>query len=615
MRTRALIAVTVVLGLPAAWAFADLMLHRDLPGAAAIQHLGFRALVGPLEWLTEGSGHRMRVALGAWGFLLVSVAVGEPGSRPKRWVLGASAVLAPGFEAVTVALAVLMERGLAIGIALGVIAWAVGRRGKTTPARPPSRPLLAFAGAAAVGSLYYVYALFMTYGQGYPLLQRLGDVLRAGGTSFFAAWALAVGLLAVGAGVLVARDRGRAAAVREVLPGALVAAVVGAISSPVAALVVGPAAILLTAALGPSLAGLRGPLRWPIVGAVPCVVAGLLFGHTYSARILACPSSDDARVRVLAAPGEIFRIAQGAGSGLVLSLRADRKIGRIEPGGPLQFAAAGPLAPPWDSRRGELLGTPEELVYAPSRDVFFASVVPHAAQSFADGPVAPNNVLVTVSGDGSRVLAAVGIEGLCWINTLHWNDAEDLLYIGCEDRPGLHRWSPDRGLVDSTAEPRLGDVQDLAFADGRVFTISLWFSRFLTELSSTDLSIVRRTAIGGTHYHLAHDPSKALLFASSYYGGRVRLIDSTTLERRGSASGGFGTREVAVDSTRSLLLASSTYDGTIHVWGTESPPSTFALESIPVGGHVKDIAIDEIAGKAWTWSQCGLLEIDLEALR
>ena len=34
-----------------------------------------------------------------------------------------------------------------------------------------------------------------------------------------------------------------------------------------------------------------------------------------------------------------------------------------------------------------------------------------------------------------------------------------------------------------------------------------------------------------------------------------------------------------------------------------------------MGGHVKDITVDETAGKAWTWSQCGLLEIDLDALR
>jgi hypothetical protein len=613
MRARGLIAVAVVIGAPALWAFADLMLHHDLPGAAALQHLAFRGLVRPLEWLTENPGHRMRVAVGLWAFVMLSALLGDEGAAPKKWALGATGAAALGGEVVTVALAALMERGLAVGIVLGVLVWAYQRRGSWRAAHRPSWLILGFAGATGLGSMYYVYVLFMTYGQGYPLLQRLGDALRAEGTSFFAAWAVVVSLSGVAAAVLVVRDRGVGTAAREVLPGAAVAAAVGASSSLSAAVVVGPAAVVLVAALGPGLAGVRGPLRWPVLGAIPCVVAGLLFGHTYSARILACPDPDDVRVRVLATPGEIFRIAQGADGVLSLSMRADRRFGRLDATGQFDYAAAGPLA---DGGGSNVAGTPEELVYAPSRDVFFASVAPHQPEAFASGPVVPKNLLVTISGDGSRVLDAFGIEGLCWINTLHWNDPEDLLYIGCEDRPGLYRWNPDEGMKDSITDPRLGDVQDLAFGDGgSIFTISLWFSRYLTELSAKDLSIVRRTPIGGTHYHLAYDAPKGLLFASSYYGGRVRIIDAATLERRGTLSGGFGTREVAVDSTRSLLLASGTYDGLIHVWGTESLPLAFALEPIRVGGHIKDITIDEATGKAWTWSQCGLLEIDLEALR
>ena len=94
MRSRVLIPVAVLIALPALWAFADLMLHRDLPGAAALQHLAFRLLVRPLEWLTEGSGHRLRVALGLWGFVVLSAALGEEGARPKRIVFGVTAAIA-----------------------------------------------------------------------------------------------------------------------------------------------------------------------------------------------------------------------------------------------------------------------------------------------------------------------------------------------------------------------------------------------------------------------------------------------------------------------------------------------------------------------------------------
>ncbi len=614
-----MIAAVAALALPVAWAGLDLLLRFDLPGAAAIQHFGFRLLVRPLEWLTEGDGHRMRVALGAWVFVVVSAALGEKGAAPKRWVLGTTAGLVVAGEAVTVALALLMERGLGVGIAAGVAVWW-WRRDRAAVAAPPSRGLLAFAAVAAAASLYYVYAMFMTYGGGYPLLQALGDLLRGGGTSFFAAWAAGVALLGGVAVALVARS----GAARDLVPGVAAAVVVaailgwlgaraegsGALRPLVAAVIAGPSGVALVALLGGGLAGVRGPLRWPVLGAVPCVVAGLLFGHTYSARILACPAADDPAVTVLATPGEVFRIARGASETTVLSLREDRKFGLLHDDGRLGSVVAGPVGGPWDHDGDELFGTPEELVYAPARDVFFATLVPHDAQAFAEGPVVPNNLLVTIAGDGSRVTEAEGIEGLCWINTLHWNDAEGLLYIGCEDRPGLFRYRPGVGIVDGTEDPRLGDVQDLAFGDGTLWTVSLWFSRMLTELSSDDLSIVRQLPIGGTHYHVVADGR--MTFASSYYGGRVRVIDDFV--KRRSQPAGFGTREVAVDPSRKLLLASGTYDGRIRLFGYESPPTLVPLGSLAVGGHVKDIAVSPEDGKAWTWSQCGLLEIDLEAL-
>ena len=100
----------------------------------------------------------------------------------------------------------------------------------------------------------------------------------------------------------------------------------------------------------------------------------------------------------------------------------------------------------------------------------------------------------------------------------------------------------------------------------RAFSISLWRSRFLTELDRGSLEIKRQVAIGGTHYHLAYDPKTQLLFASSYYGGRVRVVDARSMETRASLPGDFGTREVVVHPAARLLLASSTYSGELRLW-------------------------------------------------
>ena len=297
----------------------------------------------------------------------------------------------------------------------------------------------------------------------------------------------------------------------------------------------------------------------------------------------------------------------------------DQRFGRLAPDGRgLGYASAGPLSPPWGGAAGGYLaGTPEELVWAPSRDAFFGSLVPHEQARWADGPVLPKNLIATLDADASAVVGATGVEGLCWINTLHWSDEEGLLYIGCEETAGLHRWDPDEGLHDSELDPQIGDVQDLAFGsgadDGRLWSVSLWNSHRLTELSRLDLSVQRQVAIGGMSYHVTYDPDVRRLFASGYYAGRVRVVETEGLTHVRSLPAGFGTREVAVARNQKLLLASGTYDGELRVWTTASPPPML-IDRLQVGGHVKDIAIDEEADRAFLWSQCGLLELRLDRL-
>lgn len=610
--SRRRITIAALLGAPTAWALADLLLRRDLPGAAWLQHLAFRALVVPMEWLTEGSGARLRAVLVLWALVLATAIAG----RKRAWakvVLLVSAVAVVAGEAVTVALAVLMERGLALGVAVGVAVW-LWRRPPSEEVEARGRaPVLVVASLAAAASVYYLYAMFMTRGSGYPLLERLGDALRIGGTSFFVPWAVAVGLVAA-ATLAVQRARLRLLAL-AVLPGVIA----GALGSPLGALVLVPAAVGLTALLGPTLWSVDGPARWPLRLALPAILAGLLLGHTYSARVLACPGPEVEGLELLARPGETFRIAR-ADDALVLSLRQERRLARVAlDGGELTGVMAGPLAPPSSLSRGapgELHGHPEELVAAPEVDAFFASIVPADPRAWApDGSSdSVHNLVATLDGRGEQIIDAFAIPGLCWINTLHWAGPERFLYIGCEEVPGLHRYDPaGAGLLDGNEAPALGDVQDIAFGRGvladRLFTISLWRSRFLSVLDRATLEITAQVEIGGTHYHLAYDPATQRLFSSGYYAGRVRVVDAEAGRRLASLPGGFGTREVAVHEGRRLLLASSTYDGLLRAWSLDGAPKL--VDAIPVGGHVKDIRVDEEGDRAWLWSQCGLYELDL----
>lgn len=620
-----------------AWAGLDLFVRHDLPGASWLQHQAFRALVVPMEWATEGSGERLIWVLALGAVVLASALLnrGSLWARPVVYGLALSLALL-GLTAVS--LATLMERSLALGVLVSVVLAARSLPARSEATAPSGSVTTLLILATLSTTAYYVYALFMTRGEGYPLLQSLGGALRDSGASWTGVWFGAVALLGLGAGLV--RPLPLRIWLRSLVPGILI----GSFSSVGAALVLVPSAVLLAAVLIPRLHALSGALAWPARMVFPCLVAGLLFGHTYSARVLACPPSDHPRLQRLATPGEVFRLALGKDGRLALALREDQRFGAIRTDVPepsIAFAGSGALKPDWRSDGFQLAGTPEELVYAASIDSFFASVIPADPTDFesvatssmsswnagsGSSRVDPeraanssiNNVLARLNGDSSWVEDAFGVPGLCWVNTLHWSDSEDLLYIGCEEQPGLHRYDPEgQGMIDGQSDARLGDVQDLAFGEGELdastFSISLWRSRFLTELDRGSLEIKRQVAIGGTHYHLAYDPKTQLLFASSYYGGRVRVVDARSMETRASLPGDFGTREVVVHPAARLLLASSTYSGELRLWSLREQEPRL-VEQLSLGGHIKDIRVDPRSPRAWTWSQCGLYSIDLSGL-
>ncbi|MCZ7582617.1 MAG: hypothetical protein M5R36_04370 [Deltaproteobacteria bacterium] len=113
--------------------------------------------------------------------------------------------------------------------------------------------------------------------------------------------------------------------------------------------------------------------------------------------------------------------------------------------------------------------------------------------------------------------------------------------------------------------PDVGDIQDLEIDTRtdpeRLDIVSLWFSDKVSELDAETWNVLRQTRIGGVNYETAIAPADKALFAGRFYESRVVKIDLETFRKSGVFRTGLGTRALAVDEIRNLLLAASIYDG------------------------------------------------------
>jgi hypothetical protein len=629
--SKAVRVVVLLCVLVGGWLFLDLYLRVDLPFAAALIHLVFRGAATCVTWLEAGDGGRPMVV--AW----VVVGIGAVALIPGRWTApvrsGGALPLVAG-QVALVAISGLMERGLFVGIVVGGLlgARAIAAREVEVEAgtKPGPRLRAARVGLALVtggASLYYLAELLAARSDGY-LLDDLPAWLTTSGR-LGTTWLLLCLVLGAGAAARTRRDSVYA------LAGVVTAILVGLLLDPgltlLSAVVVGAAGSLLLAAgwapfvTGPA-AGRWDPATWPARLAPAAAIAGLLIGHTYAVRVFGCSAAlEHPALTRVAAPGEVFRIAVGGdGSVAALSLRAERRFGRLdllpEPG-ELGFAEPGPIPTRRDRVQppGTTLASTEELLWAPAAHSFFGTVL-GGDPDFYSLPESPpnvvNNLIVRLSADGGQVEEAVGIEHLCWIGAMAWQDDDRRLYLGCEYEPVLHRYDPTSGAVEHTLEDELlGDVAAIAVdpreGSDRLFTVSFWSSQAVAEVSRSTLEVQNRVNVGGAHYDLAYDPGSDRLFLSSYYGSRVRILDGSDLRRAGRVATGLGARALAVDSSRDLLLASSVYDAAITACRSSTGERLARLE---VGGHVKDIAIDEQRGLAWFASRCGLFRLDLSMI-
>ncbi|GEM_PF-1201425 len=643
MRTRRLLLIATA---PFLWVLADLYLRVNLPGAASLQHVAFRAAAWLPQWLPGGEFRTRNLAIGSGVVLVLAAAVGRRGLPVWRGV----AILAAGGEVLAAVVALLMERALGGGIVVGAIVATGMLRGVVVDDDVvPGGRGRAVVGAAVgllvgVPALLYLHGLFAADSDGYLTLDWLRRLARTRGGLETAVLVVAA-LGGASAAALVARSR----PARRPLG---IAVLVSIVAAGGATLVLDPTtpilSVLVVAPAGTAvvLARPRGLLRPFAPGDVlglpvrllPLVpVAALLVAHTYAARVFACPDDEalPAGVERLADAGEVFQIAAGEG-GRVLAMthRSERRIGRLEvlpTVGTLGAVSPADIIPapgqegmhptaeaPLDSfLPGATYARPEELLYAPEAGRFFGTVL-SADPKFYEKTISPlndvNNMIVAFDGDARRATATWWESRQCWIGTLFWDAPRRRLLLGCEYDPALLQLDPATGeFAPGVEDAALGDVAGIA-VDTReggdaLWVVSMWNSARLTELDAS-LQPRRSTTVGSGRYALAFDAETARLFTTAYYRSRVRILDADSLDTVGSIPTGLGARALAIDGPRDRVLVSSVYDGLVRVCDRGGR----LLHRLPVGGHVKDITLDPDSGMAYFVSQCGLFRVDLDAL-
>lgn len=580
------------------WVFLDLYLRLPLPGVAPLLQGVFELLGASASWLVE-EPRRVRGAGAALALLLATSL--WPG-RGRALGGAAGGLAGAGLLVVCVVVGGLMERGAFAGLTAAAVLGAWRVREPQSPSKLGVGVSLVVAGVAAA----WLLSVFEARSSSYAPLRWLAEQDARP----------LLGLALVGTGLLCL-DRSR---LRLHLDAALAAGLVAWVASfglddPGARHASSVAALLSPAAVrGAAL--LRGwrwiePADWP-GRMTPFALAGLvLVGVAYVLRVFGCPAPEHPALTRVADVGPVFRVALSP-THAVFALRDERRYGVLpRAGGGWSHADSGALPAGQDpSLPGQSHASVEELFFAEGR---FVGTALGGHPDFYSTDRSPsntvNNLVVTLPPDGATVDSAWGQEHLCWIGALAPLPGGDLL-AGCEYEPALHRLSGD-GLVESLEDVGVGDVAALAVGEGSAWSVSFWRGATVARYGLDPLRLEQRRTLGGAHYDLVVDEPRDQLFASAYLGSRVRVLRAGDLSDVGTVPTGLGTRALALDPERGLLLASSVYDGVVTI---ADVGTLDVIDRLRVGGHVKDIAVDSAAGEAWLASRCGVHRIDLNGV-
>ncbi len=591
--------------IPVAAVLLDLFLGVELPGVLWLEHGVFRGTQALFDLVVTDDVRRspllwLLVALGP-------VAWGVRARTPIPWAAWVGAFQLALLGAVAaVALALLLSRA-GLGLAgLGVLAVLAGMQ--ATEARRLPRAVLV-AGCAALATVALYRLLLGHHGGLLPGLRTVPYPQGHGAPdpeALATAFAFVAGLLfLLGTGAWLRSRPDRGAWQRLLAAGGL-GAMLWFLARGEGA--VGELTVLLSLLPGAGAAARAGWLggdsrRWQAAsGASLALIWGLAcLAHAEVHGAWACPDPATQAASGLTRLGDVaktFRTVRAPNDELLLVHRRDGFVSRWSPGGRSVLdpgSAAG--SPGVAGLRFD--GAPEELVAAPEIGRWFGTLDPHGALREQLGEDVSG--AIWSAPFGGAVDQIHPIRG-CWTNALAWDAPRSRLLITCENKPRVVLWDPATWSVDdSVAVPGSGDIVDLRWDGSGWWAASLWFSPWVSRLDAESLAPVERRFVGGGAYRVA--PAGDRLLVSRFYGSRVSVLG----ERRSSLRTGLGTRALAVDEERDLVLVSSQFDGRLRVFDLESGER---LASLPVGGDVKDIAYDPLLGRAWFAGLCGLFELD-----
>ncbi len=591
--------------IPVAAVLLDLFLGVELPGVLWLEHGVFRGTQALFDALVTDDVRRspvlwLLVALGpvAWGLRART-------SIPwTAWLRGVQLAFLGALAAV--ALALLLSRA-GLGLAgLGVLAVLAGMGSKEARRLPRALVIAACAALAMVA----LYRLLLGHHGG--LLPGLRTVPYPQGhgapdpDALATAFSFAAGLVfLLGTGAWLRSRPDRGAWLRLLAAGGLGAMLwflargEGTLGELIVLL-----SLLPTMGVAARAGWLRGDsLPWAAAsGTSLALLWGLgCFAHAEVYGAWACPDPAAQAASGLTRLGDApktFRTVRAPNDELLLVHRRDGFVSRwstagrsvLDPG-----AAAG--EPGVAGLRFD--GAPEELVAAPEIGRWFGTLDPHGALREQLGEDVSGAIWSAPFGGAVDQIHA--IRG-CWTNALAWDAPRSRLLITCENMPRVVLWDPATESVDdSVAVPGSGDIVDLRWDGSAWWAASLWFSPYITRLDAETLAPLERRFVGGGAYRVAPVAGRQLV--SRFYGSRVSVLG----ERRSSLRTGLGTRALAVDEGRDLVLVSSQFDGRLRIFDLDSGER---LASLPVGGDVKDIAYDPLLGRAWFAGLCGLFELD-----
>lgn len=245
---------------------------------------------------------------------------------------------------------------------------------------------------------------------------------------------------------------------------------------------------------------------------------------------------------------------------------------------------------------------PEEVAVMPGGEVL----------AFSELPGEVPTVLVTRHRPDGTLGGFAEWPGFCNISSVAWDNHTQRVLAGCEWRSRVLRFDPRKlDDVESIALPGEGEVEGLvqAHPGGPWYAVSLWSGSRLRAFDPGLGRLVGELEIGTFQWALAPSADGTRLYVARFFAGQLWGIDTAGLERRTVDAVPFGVRAVADDARHGVVLAASTYAGTLSA---VDPSGRQPTRELRIGGWVRDIDLFDEGRSALVAGHCGVLAVDLD---